>query len=149
MSFIFIFGILVCNDLRLGWKMIKLVLSRLCSSLLLWNQAVPLSNSSFISEISSFRYISMTDYQVGIICKWYVFSFAVEQGKITAQGKLLLQDILLVMEQTAKSKGERQTFRERRVFLFEQEIIFSEEMDKKKNNLSHPGYIYKNSMKVS
>lgn len=70
-------------------------------------------------------------------------------GKITAQGKLLLQDILLVMEQTAKSKGERQTFRERRVFLFEQEIIFSEEMDKKKNNLSHPGYIYKNSMKIN
>lgn len=72
-----------------------------------------------------------------------------EQGKITAQGKLLLQDILLVMEQTtARSRGERQAFRERRVFLFEQEIIFSEEMDKKKNNMSHPGYIFKNSMKV-
>lgn len=71
-------------------------------------------------------------------------------GKITAQGKLLLQDILLVMEQTtARSRGERQALRERRVFLFEQEIIFSEEMDKKKNNMSHPGYIYKNSMKIN
>lgn len=71
------------------------------------------------------------------------------QGKITAQGKLLLQDTLLVMEQTSKApRSEKQALRERRVFLFEQIIIVSEEIDKRKNNMSSPGYIYKNSIKV-
>jgi Pleckstrin homology domain len=74
---------------------------------------------------------------------------AVVQGKITAQGKLLLQDTLLVMEHTSKApRGEKQVLRERRVFLFEQIIIVSEEIDKRKNNMSSPGYIYKNSIKV-
>jgi triple functional domain protein len=70
-------------------------------------------------------------------------------GKITAQGKLLLQDTLLVMEKSSKLKPDQQKLRERRVFLFEQIIIFSEETEKKKNNLSNPGYIYKNSLKVN
>ena len=39
--------------------------------------------------------------------------------------------------------------KERRVFLFEQIVIFSEEIDKRRNNMSSPGYIYKNSIKVS
>jgi hypothetical protein len=74
---------------------------------------------------------------------------ATMQGKITAQGKLLLQDTLLVMEQTSKApRSEKQALRERRVFLFEQIIIVSEEIDKRKNNMSSPGYIYKNSIKV-
>ena len=72
------------------------------------------------------------------------------QGKITAQGKLLLQDTLLVMEQSAKAppRADKQAMKERRVFLFEQIVIFSEEIDKRKNNMSSPGYIYKNSIKV-
>jgi len=72
------------------------------------------------------------------------------QGKITAQGKLLLQDTLLVMEQPAKvpTRVERQMMKERRVFLFEQIVIVSEEIDKRKNNMSSPGYIYKNSIKA-
>jgi len=70
------------------------------------------------------------------------------QGKITAQGKLLLQDTLMVQEHNPKAaKGDQQKFKERRVFLFEQIIIFSEEIEKK-NNLSNPGYIYKNSLMV-
>jgi len=74
------------------------------------------------------------------------------QGKITAQGKLLLQDTLLVVEQPAKAPPrviDKQTMKERRVFLFEQIVIFSEEIDKRRNNMSSPGYIYKNSIKVS
>jgi len=71
-------------------------------------------------------------------------------GKITAQGKLLLQDTLMVQEHNPKApKGDQQKFKERRVFLFEQIIIFSEETEKKKNNLSNPGYIYKNSLMVN
>jgi triple functional domain protein/kalirin len=71
------------------------------------------------------------------------------QGKITAQGKLLLQDTLMVQEHNDKmARNDQQKFRERRVFLFEQIIIFSEETEKKKNNLSNPGYIYKNSLMV-
>ena len=71
------------------------------------------------------------------------------QGKITAQGNLLLQETLMVMETMPKAaKGDQQKFKERRVFLFDQIIIFSEEIEKKKNNLSNPGYIYKNSLMV-
>ena len=46
-------------------------------------------------------------------------------------------------------KQDRSAMKERRVFLFEQIIIFSEEIDKRKNNLSSPGYIYKHSIKVA
>lgn len=43
------------------------------------------------------------------------------------------------------------TLEERRVFLFEQIIIFSEEIMPKKmlSNLTNPGYIFKTSLKVS
>ena len=70
------------------------------------------------------------------------------QGKITAQGKLLLQDTLQMMELSSKVKPEQAKFRERRVFLFEQIVIVSEEIEKRRNNLSNPGYIFKNSLKV-
>ncbi|XP_034079613.1 rho guanine nucleotide exchange factor 25 isoform X3 [Gymnodraco acuticeps] len=67
------------------------------------------------------------------------------EGKITAQGKLLQQDTFSVSEPESPfpSKGK-----ERRVFLFEQLVIFSEPIDKKKG-LSLPGYTFKNSIKVS
>ncbi|KAM4699224.1 rho guanine nucleotide exchange factor 25 isoform 2-T2 [Discoglossus pictus] len=67
------------------------------------------------------------------------------EGKITAQGKLLQQDTFMVIEQECSllTRGK-----ERRVFLFEQIIIFSEPIDKKKG-FSLPGYIFKNSIKVS
>jgi len=56
----------------------------------------------------------------------------------------------MVLETTTKSKvAEKQAYRPRRVFLFEQSIIFSEEIERKRNNnLDNPGCIYKNSIKV-
>ncbi|KAL5006006.1 hypothetical protein ScPMuIL_017164 [Solemya velum] len=69
-------------------------------------------------------------------------------GKITAQGKLLLQDTLLVTEMSSTSPGQPK-FKERRVFLFEQIIIFSEMTEKKKGNLSNANYVFKNSVKVN
>ncbi|XP_041837152.1 rho guanine nucleotide exchange factor 25 isoform X2 [Melanotaenia boesemani] len=67
------------------------------------------------------------------------------EGKITAQGKLLQQDTFSVSEQEG---GLLSRARERRVFLFEQLVIFSEPIDKKKGFLL-PGYTFKNSIKVS
>ncbi|KAK1345306.1 hypothetical protein QTO34_014017 [Cnephaeus nilssonii] len=61
-------------------------------------------------------------------------------GKIVAQGKLLLQD--------TPGRGLLPRCRERRVFLFEQIVIFSEPLDKKKG-FSTPGFLFKNSIKVS
>lgn len=59
-----------------------------------------------------------------------------------------MQENLLVAEHQSKVKTDKSMYRERRVFLFEQIVIFSEETEKKKNNLSNPGYIYKTSLKV-
>ena len=67
------------------------------------------------------------------------------QGKITAQGKLLQQETFTVMEQESSLLSRA---RERRVFLFEQMVIFSEPIDRKKGFLL-PGYTFKNSIKVS
>ncbi|PNJ48313.1 TRIO isoform 1 [Pongo abelii] len=65
------------------------------------------------------------------------------EGKIVAQGKLLLQDTFLVTDQDA---GLLPRCRERRIFLFEQIVIFSEPLDKKKG-FSMPGFLFKNSIK--
>ncbi|XP_047440501.1 rho guanine nucleotide exchange factor 25 isoform X3 [Mugil cephalus] len=67
------------------------------------------------------------------------------EGKITAQGKLLQQDTFTVTEQDS---GFLSRTKERRVFLFEQLVIFSEPIDRKKG-FSLPGYTFKNSIKVS
>ncbi|KAJ8017047.1 hypothetical protein DPEC_G00013700, partial [Dallia pectoralis] len=67
------------------------------------------------------------------------------EGKITAQGKLLQQDTFTVMEQDS---GFLSRAKERRVFLFEQLVIFSEPIDRKKG-FSVPGYTFKSSIKVS
>ncbi|GFO00003.1 kalirin-like isoform x11, partial [Plakobranchus ocellatus] len=66
-------------------------------------------------------------------------------GKITAQGKLLLQDTLLVSE---ASSGSQQKPKERRVFLFEQIVIFSE-IEGKKGTFSNATYVFKNSLKAN
>ncbi|XP_053386213.1 kalirin-like isoform X3 [Mercenaria mercenaria] len=73
-------------------------------------------------------------------------------GKITAVGKLLLQDTLLVAEVTSggsSSKGNQLKFKERRVFLFEQIILFSEMTEKKRGNIVSTYYLFKNSLKVN
>ncbi|XP_047462007.1 triple functional domain protein isoform X3 [Mugil cephalus] len=66
-------------------------------------------------------------------------------GKIVAQGRLLLQDTFMVTDPEGSVLGR---MKERRVFLFEQLVIFSEPLDKKKG-FSLPGFLYKNSIKVS
>ncbi|XP_063778783.1 triple functional domain protein isoform X1 [Pseudophryne corroboree] len=66
-------------------------------------------------------------------------------GKIVAQGKLLLQDTFLVNDQDS---GLLPRCKERRVFLFEQIVIFSEPLDKKRG-YSMPGFLFKNSIKVN
>lgn len=69
------------------------------------------------------------------------------QGKLTAQGKLLGQDTFLVTEPETggllSSRG-----RERRVFLFEQIVIFSEALGGGGRGGTQPGYVYKSSIKV-
>ncbi|XP_010879932.2 rho guanine nucleotide exchange factor 25 isoform X2 [Esox lucius] len=67
------------------------------------------------------------------------------EGKITAQGKLLQQDTFTVNELDGSFLSRA---KERRVFLFEQLVIISEPIDRKKG-FSLPGYTFKNSIKVS
>ncbi|XP_066114932.1 rho guanine nucleotide exchange factor 25 isoform X3 [Saccopteryx bilineata] len=68
------------------------------------------------------------------------------EGKLTAQGKLLGQDTFLVTEPETggllSSRG-----RERRVFLFEQIVIFSEALGGGVRSGTQPGYVYKSSIK--
>ncbi|XP_043930856.1 kalirin isoform X2 [Protopterus annectens] len=64
------------------------------------------------------------------------------EGKLTAQGKLLQQDTFFVTEQDS---GVLSRSKERRVFLFEQIVIFSELLRKG----STPEYLYKKSIKMN
>ncbi|XP_015214257.1 kalirin isoform X4 [Lepisosteus oculatus] len=65
------------------------------------------------------------------------------EGKLTAQGKLLQQDTFFVTEQDT---GVLSRSKERRVFLFEQIVIFSELLRK---GSATPGYQFKKSIKMS
>lgn len=65
------------------------------------------------------------------------------EGKLTSQGKLLQQETFFVTEQDS---GVLSRSKERRVFLFEQIVIFSELLRK---GSSIPGYQFKKSIKVS
>lgn len=71
------------------------------------------------------------------------------EGKITAQGKLLLHGTIFCGE---TSGGERNTSsmqkpKELQVFLFEQNIIFSD-INGKKTQFTNPSYIYKSHIQV-
>ncbi len=75
------------------------------------------------------------------------------EGRITAQGRLLMQDTLLVNEPDSDgkklSKKEAQLkLKERRVFLFQQIVIFSEMIGSTKKFTS-PRYVFKCDMKVN
>jgi hypothetical protein len=70
------------------------------------------------------------------------------EGRITAQGRLLLQDTLLVYEPDGQKNSKQTKFKERRVFLFQQIIIFSEMIGSNKKFTS-PRYIYKCDIKVN
>ncbi|KAG9466857.1 hypothetical protein GDO78_015966, partial [Eleutherodactylus coqui] len=65
------------------------------------------------------------------------------EGKLTAQGKLLQQDTFFVIEQES---GLQSRPKERRVFLFEQIVIFSELLRK---GSSTPGYMFKRGIKMN
>ncbi|XP_074790876.1 rho guanine nucleotide exchange factor 25 isoform X3 [Natator depressus] len=67
------------------------------------------------------------------------------EGKLTAQGKLLQQDTFWVTEQDG---GFLPRCRERRVFLFEQLVILSEPLERRKA-FATPAYLFKSSIKVS
>lgn len=64
------------------------------------------------------------------------------QGNLANQGKLLQQETFFVTEQDA---GVLSRSKERRVFLFEQIVIFSELLRK---GSSTPGYQFKKAIKV-
>ncbi|TRY92866.1 hypothetical protein DNTS_031812, partial [Danionella cerebrum] len=57
----------------------------------------------------------------------------------------MMNDTFMVSDQDS---GLLSRMKERRIFLFEQIVIFSEPLDKKKG-FSMPGYLFKNSIKVS
>ncbi|XP_072301119.1 kalirin isoform X3 [Eucyclogobius newberryi] len=65
------------------------------------------------------------------------------EGKLTSQGKLVQQETFFVTEQDT---GVLSRSKERRVFLFEQIVIFSELLRK---GSSTPGYLFKKSITVS
>jgi hypothetical protein len=73
------------------------------------------------------------------------------EGRITAQGRLLMQDTVLVQEPEDGSKKKKDVqikLKERRVFLFQQIIIFSEMIGSTKKFTS-PRYVFKCDMKVN
>lgn len=73
------------------------------------------------------------------------------EGKITAQGKLLLHGPLLCTEGASNIDRNSSIVvkpRELQVFLFEQNIIFSDIVGKK-TQFTNPSYIYKNHIQVS
>lgn len=72
-------------------------------------------------------------------------------GKVTAQGKLLLQGLLMVSdcrEEVTQALVSMIKLKERQVFLFEQILIFSE-VTGHKTQFSIPSYTYKNHLQVN
>lgn len=72
------------------------------------------------------------------------------EGKITAQGKLLLHGPLMCTENSNNSDRNSSIVpkpKELQVFLFEQNIIFSEIVGKK-TQFTNPSYIYKAHVQV-
>lgn len=71
------------------------------------------------------------------------------EGKITAQGKLLLHGPLLCTEVDSNNGNPSIVYKpkELQVFLFEQNIILSEIVGKK-TQFTNPAYIYKTHIQV-
>ncbi|KAJ7317677.1 hypothetical protein JRQ81_003839 [Phrynocephalus forsythii] len=68
------------------------------------------------------------------------------EGKLTAQGKLLQQNTFWVTEQAG---GILARGRERHIFLFEQIVILSETLERRRGPYAAPTYAFKSSIKVS
>lgn len=77
------------------------------------------------------------------------------EGKITAQGKLLQQGLLMVgeMKDSANLSSllllSSTKLKERQVFLFEQSVILAEPVGSRTNQFSSMIYIYKNHLMVN
>lgn len=71
------------------------------------------------------------------------------EGKITAQGKLLLHGTIYCVEciNSERNTSSMQKPKELQVFLFEQNIIFSDIIGKK-TQFTNPSYIYKSHIQV-
>lgn len=71
------------------------------------------------------------------------------EGKITAQGKLLLHGTIFCIEcnNSERNTSSMQKPKELQVFLFEQNIIFSDIIGKK-TQFTNPSYIYKSHIQV-
>lgn len=71
------------------------------------------------------------------------------EGKITSQGKLLLHGTIFCVEcnNAERNTSSMQKPRELQVFLFEQNIIFSD-ITGKKTQFTNPSYIYKSHIQV-
>ena len=72
-------------------------------------------------------------------------------GKISAQGKLLQQGMLMVADVLMSNNNlnfNTIKLKERQTFLFEQIIIFSETVGQK-TQFSNPNYLYKNHLQVN
>lgn len=71
------------------------------------------------------------------------------EGKITAQGKLLLHGTIYCVEciNAERNTSSMQKPKELQIFLFEQNIIFSDIIGKK-TQFTNPSYIYKSHIQV-
>lgn len=71
------------------------------------------------------------------------------EGKITAQGRLLLSGSLFCVEcnNAERNTSSMQKPKELQVFLFEQNIIFSDIVGKK-TQFTNPSFIYKSHIQV-
>ena len=81
---------------------------------------------------------------VALVTTFCFVLFIIIKGKITAQGKLLLHGLLMCSEVMAAAGAKA---KELQVFLFEQNIIFSEAVGKK-TQFTDPMYIYKAHIQV-
>jgi len=72
------------------------------------------------------------------------------EGKITAQGKLLLHGTIFCIEcnNAERNTSSMQKPKELQIFLFEQNIIFSDIIGKK-TQFTNPSYIYKSHIQVN
>jgi hypothetical protein len=73
------------------------------------------------------------------------------QGSITSQGKLLLHDKFMVLDNGnnagGNNTGGNKKAKDCQVFLFEQSIIFSD-ITGKKTRFNNPSYLYKTHLQV-
>ncbi len=103
----------------------------------------PILKFSILHESSSPQFAPSVHLNISVSLRLSDWCFCVLQGKLTSQGKLLQQETFFVTEQDS---GVLSRSKERRVFLFEQIVIFSELLRK---GSTTPVYQFKKSIKVT